>query len=104
MMGAMVVGGMMLGRGMMHGGRNAGHDARQWGTADIEAFQPERLLEQRTMLELTDDQVSSLEALRDDVAADSRTREDASRTAFGLLRPLQRAAVRGRSLDSIGRP
>lgn len=90
MMGAMVVGGLILGRGLMHGGRRAGD---HYDATDVDRFQPARLLEQRSLLELTDKQVFELEALREDVNAGRRAPEDAARAAFELLRPVQRAAV-----------
>jgi len=90
MMGVMVVGGLVLGRGLMHGGGRASH---QEDAFTAERFQPARLLEQRALLELTDDQVAALEALRDEVAEGRRTAEDAARAAYDLLRPVQRAAV-----------
>lgn len=88
-MGVMIVGGVVLGRGWMHGG-GAMHDSP---AASTERFSPARLLEQRTLLELSDDQVTALEAQRDEVAAGQRTPQDAARAAYDLLRPVQRAAV-----------
>jgi hypothetical protein len=90
MMGVMVVGGIILGRGVMHGGMRSMHDSQP---AFTERFSPERLLEQRALLELSDEQVAALEALRDDVAAERRTADDAARAAYEVLRPVQRAAV-----------
>lgn len=94
MMGVMVVGGVILGRGVMHGGRGGMHELQP---AFAERFSPARLLELREPLELTNEQVEALEALRDDVAAGRRTAGDAARAAYDLLRPVQRAAVSGRS-------
>lgn len=90
MMGVMIVGGVVLGRGWMHGGGGNMHESPD---AITERFGPARLLEQRTLLELSDEQVTALEALRDDVAAGQRTPQDAARAAYDLLRPVQRAAV-----------
>ena len=99
MMGAMIVGGLIVGRGMMHGGTmHGGRGASPSDTAfSVERFQPARLLEQRTLLELTDQQVAGLDALREDVAAQRRTPDDAARAAYWLLTPLQRAAVSNRT-------
>lgn len=91
MMGVMVVGGLILGRGVMHGGRGGMHEAQP--AAFVERFSPAALLAQRDALELTNEQVSAIEALRDDLAEGRRTAEDAARAAYELLRPLQRAAV-----------
>ncbi len=91
MMGVMVVGGLILGRGVMHGGRGGMHEAQP--AAFVERFSPAALLAQRDALELTDEQVSALEALRDDLADGRRTAERAARAAYDLLRPVQRAAV-----------
>ena len=90
MMGVMVAGGLILGRGVMHGGRGG---MRESQPAFTERFSPAALLEQRALLELDDAQVAALEALRDDVAQGRRTAEDAARAAYDLLRPVQRAAV-----------
>ena len=91
MMGVMVVGGLILGRGVMHGGRGGMHEAQP--AAFVERVSPAVLVAQRDALELTDEQVSALEALRDDLAEGRRTAEDAARAAYELLRPVQRAAV-----------
>lgn len=96
MMGAMVVGALIVGRGWMHGGRDAMHGSQQ---RDVERFAPARLLEQRSLLELSDEQVAVLEVLRDDVAQGRSTPQDAARAAYDLLRPVQRAAVAGRTPD-----
>lgn len=90
MMGVMVVGGVILGRGVMHGGMRSMHESQP---AFTERFSPARLLEQRVLLELSDEQVAGLETLRDDVDAGRRSSEDAARAAYELLRPVQRAAV-----------
>lgn len=90
MMGVMVVGGVILGRGVMHGGRGGMHESQP---AFTERFSPARLLEQHALLELSEEQVTALQTLRDDVAAERRTAEDAARAAYELLRPVQRAAV-----------
>lgn len=90
MMGVMVVGGVILGRGAMHGGRAAmPGDSMPFA----EQFSPARVLEQRALLELSDDQVMALEVLRTDVAEGRRTAEEAARAAYEVLRPVQRAAV-----------
>jgi hypothetical protein len=89
MMGVMIVGGVVLGRGWMHGGGSM-HDSP---AAFAERFSPAALLEQRALLELSDEQVAALERLRDEVAAGQRTAQDAARAAYDLLRPVQRAAV-----------
>jgi hypothetical protein len=89
MMGVMVVGGLIVGRGVMHGGRDGMHES---AAVFAERFSPAALLEQRALLELDDAQVVALEALRDDVAQGRRTAEDAARAAYELLRPVQRAA------------
>lgn len=90
MMGVMVAGGLILGRGVMHGARGSMHEAQP---AFAERFSPARLLEQRALLELSDEQVAALVALRDDLDAGRRSPEDAARAAYELLRPVQRAAV-----------
>jgi len=90
MMGVMVVGGVIFGRGVMHGGRGGMHESP---AAFAERFSPAALLTQRVVLELDDAQVVALEALRDDVAQGRRTAEEAARAAYELLRPVQRAAV-----------
>jgi len=90
MMGVMVAGGLILGRGAMHGERGAMHQAP---AAFAERFSPAALLAQRDSLELGEAQVSALEALRDEVAEGRRTAEEAARVAYELLRPVQRAAV-----------
>jgi len=88
MVGAMVVGGLVLGRGLMQG---MGADDRE--APEIERFQPARLLEARERLALTDDQATRLELLAADVAANRITRAAAALDAYQLLRPDQRAAV-----------
>lgn len=90
MMGVMVAGGLILGRGVMHGGRRSMHESQ---LEFAERFSPARLLEQRALLELSDEQVAALEALRDDVQGGRRSLEDAARAAYELLRPVQRVAV-----------
>lgn len=97
MMGAMVVGGLIVGYGWMHGGREVMHGSPR---SDIERFAPARLLEQRALLELSDEQTAALEALHHDVAEGRRAPEDAARAAYELLRPVQRAAVTGRTRDT----
>ena len=99
MMGVMIVGGVLVGRGMMHGGMmGGGRGASPSDTAfSVERFQPATLLDQRADLELTDEQVTQLERLRDDVAAQRLTPEVAARAASAVLRPVQRAAVAGRA-------
>lgn len=94
MMGVMVVGGLVVGRGWMHGGRDAMYQAPE---PFADRYAPGRLLDQRALLELDDEQVVALEALRDDVTAERRTPDDAAREAFEMLRPVQRAAVPARS-------
>lgn len=94
-MGVMMVGGVLLGTGMMHG---MGRQAPDTALADSARFSPSRLLEQRELLELDDEQVAALESLRDEVAAGQRSAADAARAAYNLLRPVQRAAVSGRAL------
>lgn len=91
MMGAMVVGGLIFGTGVMHGGRRA---AAPDTAVTAARFAPDVLLERRGELELTDDQVAALEALRADVAAERLTAEAAAQQAFALLRPVQRVAAR----------
>ncbi len=102
MMGVMIVGGLIVGRGMMHGGMmGGGRGASPSDSAlSVERFQPTRLLEQRAELELTEEQVTQLEALRDDVTAQRLTAEVAARAAFALLRPVQRAAAAGPTLGA----
>lgn len=99
MMGAMIVGGLIVGGGLMHGGgmMGGGRAAVPDSALAVERFQPARLLELRAELELTDEQVTQLEVLRDDVAAERRTRADAARAAYELLRPVQRAAAASRA-------
>ncbi len=87
-MAAMVAGGLVVGGGMMHRPRRG-----DWDAAAIERFQPARLLEQRDLLSLTEEQVSWLEALRADALAGRRTPEEAARAAFDTLLPGQRGAV-----------
>lgn len=94
MMGVMVVGSVVLGRGVMHGGRGGMHESQP---AFAERFSPARLLELRERLELTNEQVEALEALRDDVTVERRTPAEAARVAHDLLRPVQRAAVGAQS-------
>lgn len=88
-MGVMVVGGAVLGGGMMHGRQAAAPDS----TTFAQRFSPVRLLDQRQTLELSDDQVGALAALRDDVAAERRSAEEAAHAAYDLLRPVQRSAA-----------
>ncbi len=82
----MVVGSLILGRGMMHG-------ATGGAVADSVRFGPTRLLEQRELLELDDGQVAALESLRDEVATGQRSAADAAKSAYELLQPVQRAAT-----------
>ena len=98
MMGVMIVGGLLVGRGMMAGGMmHYGRGASPSDTAfSVERFQPATLLDQRADLELTDEQVTQLEVLRDDVAAQRLTPEVAARAASAVLRPVQRAAAASR--------
>lgn len=88
MMGVVVVGGAVFGGGMMHGRRVAPDSA-----AFIQRFDPAHLLDERQLLELSEDQVSALEALREDVASERRTAAEAAHAAYELLRPVQRSAV-----------
>lgn len=90
MMGVMVVGGVLLGTGTMHGAEASMHRDTVFLT---ERFEPARLLEQRALLELSDEQVAALEALRADVAQGQRSAEAAARAAYELLRRVQRAAA-----------
>ncbi|MEK6769186.1 MAG: hypothetical protein AABY85_09395 [Gemmatimonadota bacterium] len=99
MMGAMVVGGVVFGRGLMHGGGSSMH---QQAAFDADRFDPARLLAQRETLELTEGQVAALESLRQETAVGRLPREQAARAAYELLRPEQRAAVPAGAPD--GRP
>lgn len=89
MMGGMMVGGVVLGRGMMHGAHRD-----DWNAADVERFQPERLLEQRDSLGLTETQVAGLQAIVEDRRAEGRDVGDAARSSFAILSPDQRRWVR----------
>lgn len=90
MMGAMVIGGALFGTGVMHGrSRSAVPDT----AFVVERYVPEQLLSLVVELELSDSQVTHLEALQADVAAERRTRDDAARAAYALLRPIQRVAA-----------
>ncbi|MDP3766717.1 MAG: hypothetical protein Q8S13_01760, partial [Dehalococcoidia bacterium] len=80
MMGAMVVGGLVFGRGLMHGGGSSR------AAFDADRFDPARLLAQRETLQLTEGQVAALESLRGEVAAGRLPREQAARAAYELLR------------------
>jgi len=89
MMGVMVAGGAILGMGRMHGQHAMAPDSVLF----VERFSPAHLLDQRQLLHLSADQVTALEALRDDVAAERRSAEEAARAAYELLRPVRRSAV-----------
>lgn len=91
MMGVMVVGGAILGMGGMHGQHAMAPDSAAFN----QRFGPAHLLDQRQLLELSADQVTALELLQDDVAAERRSAEEAARAAYELLRPVQRSAVGG---------
>jgi hypothetical protein len=92
MMGAMVVGGALFGTGVMHGGsRSVAPDT----AFVVDRYAPERLLALRVELELTDEQITGLTVLRDDVQAGRLTPEGAAREAYRQLRPVQRAAAAG---------
>jgi hypothetical protein len=101
MMGVMIVGGVLVGGGMMHGMR---HQPADTAVADLVRFSPSRLLELRELLELDAEQVAALESLRDRVAAGERSGTDAARAAYDLLRPVQRAAASGREPARNTRP
>lgn len=89
MMGAMAVGGLMMGRGMMHG------RAAESDPAFVALFDPTHLLGQRAALELDDAQVSALAGLILAVEEGRFTAEAAAQAAHDWLRPVQRAAAKG---------
>ena len=97
MMGVMVVGGLLVGTGVMHGGAMMHQRAAPADSA--EAFElryaPARLLDQGERLELTAEQIAVLGALRDSVQAGSLAPVEAAVQARAALRPLQQAAVEG---------
>jgi hypothetical protein len=94
MMGAMVVGGLVFGRGLMHSG-SAMHQpaAMPRDTGDVDRFDPARLLAHRQMLELSDGQAAALGSLRQEVAVGRLSRAQAASAAYALLGPERRAAV-----------
>lgn len=89
MMGAMAMGGTMMGRGMTHSGGPEGD------STFVALFDPGHLLEQRAALELDDAQVGALEGLLLDVREGRLKADAAAQAAHDLLRPVQRAAARG---------
>ena len=90
MMGGMMIGGLIVGRGMMHGM----HDHGGWTSEDVACYQPDSLLDRREALALTETQVVALGAVLQDREEGRRTWDDAARAATALLTPEQRSAAR----------
>lgn len=88
MMGAMAAGGMMMGRGLRHGGGSMSD------STFLALFEPAHLLDQRMALELDNDQVTALEELVRGADEGRIAAETAAQAAHDLLRPVQRAAAR----------